>query len=138
MKKSCDENKIWLRGHALMSTFCHHCSNWTKFLLTFSSGHSDSPNAIAFTLILFIPYFFLKKPLLLVDNAFLLLEANIFITKLSLCTEIYRIVSQKSALSPGGGDEDTIRPGANLETINVKPSTVNTDAVKKQCSNCST
>ena len=44
--------------------------------------------------------------------------------------EIYRIVSQKSALSPGTED-DTIRP-SNLETINVKP-TVNADAVKKQC-----
>ena len=45
--------------------------------------------------------------------------------------EIHRIVSQKSALSPG--EEDVIRP-ANLETINVKP-TVNTEAVRRQCCN---
>ena len=44
-------------------------------------------------------------------------------------SEIHRIVSQKSALSPG--EEDVIRP-ANLETINVKP-TVNTEAVRRQC-----
>ena len=44
-------------------------------------------------------------------------------------SEIHRIVSQKSALSPG--EEDVIRP-ANLETINVKP-TVNAEAVRRQC-----
>ena len=48
------------------------------------------------------------------------------------CSEIYRIVSAKTVLSPGD-ESDVIRP-SNLETINVKP-TVNTDAVKKQCCN---
>ena len=47
-------------------------------------------------------------------------------------SEIYRIVSAKTVLSPGE-ESDVIRP-SNLETINVKP-TVNTDAVKKQCCN---
>ena len=48
------------------------------------------------------------------------------------CSEIYRIVSAKTVLSPGD-EADVIRPN-NLETINVKP-TVNTDAVRKQCCN---
>ena len=53
-------------------------------------------------------------------------KADIFLSRLP---EIHRIVSQKSALSPG--EEDVIRP-TNLETINVKP-TVNTEAVRRQC-----
>ena len=44
--------------------------------------------------------------------------------------EIYRIVSQKSALAPG--EEDTVIRPSNLETVTVKP-TVNTEAVRRQC-----
>ena len=71
---------------------------------------------------------------LLNDSFNLTVFSDFLLTFLLLtnCSEIYRIVSAKTVLSPGD-ESDVIRP-SNLETINVKP-TVNTDAVKKQCCN---
>ena len=113
-------------------TWSSHCSPLLSvFLLCRKMTHfRHSPLFRELDKMLSVTLIYIYSTMTLLPNSFLLFPTNI--SPVHQCSEIYRIVSAKTVLSPGE-ESDVIRP-SNLETINVKP-TVNTDAVKKQCCN---